>query len=103
ISRLVSMTAGLSPRIAITSAGESWIVWGEPGSPGRLRYVWRNPATGLFSPVGSIGVPTESSRNPEIVHDGQATLVAYEIVGGSDRSVAVTGITDSPEPFPQRT
>ncbi|HKQ60118.1 MAG TPA: hypothetical protein VJS92_02465 [Candidatus Polarisedimenticolaceae bacterium] len=102
-SQMISASLAESPRIAIRSTGDSWVTWWRGGLPDGVYYRVRNHETGAWSAETRISLTTETSRHPEIVHDGTKGWVAYEVVSGSTTSIAVLGITDSPEPFPTRT
>jgi hypothetical protein len=96
-------TDDLGARLAIDPGGAAWIVWWRAGAAGQVLYRKRDPGTGNWTAEATLSAPGEDSADPEIVHDGAATWVAYRIVGGSGTSIVVNGGSDSPEPFPGRT
>jgi len=96
---LVSGGAAAVPRIAIhKTTGDSWIVWWTAGATDEVRYVVRDAGTGAWSAEAVLSESGENSRNPEVVHNGDEVWIAYEIAG-AERSIAVVGIIDEPEPF----
>ncbi len=92
----------LQPRIAIRSSGESWVVWWRDAATDAVYYRHRSPASGVWSAETRVSNAGESSRHPEIAHDGGATWIAFEFDSGMSTAIAVAGSTDSPEPFPSR-
>ena len=91
------------PRLAIRGNGESWVVWWRDSSTDGIYFRHRDLNTGSWTAETRISLDGESSRRPEIVHDGLSTLIAYEFDSGIHTAIAVVGIGDSPEPFPTRT
>jgi len=100
-SALVSTTAGVSPRIAITSAGDSWVVWWQDAAVDQVYYAVRSQVSGAWSAPAQASGAQQNSRFPEIAHDGTTAWIGYEVTSAGATSVAVVGITDSPEPIPQ--
>lgn len=101
-SELISSNAGAEPRIAINNSGASWVVWWRDGGTGEVIYRKRSPATG-WSAETILSNAGEDSRQPEIVQCGSSIWIAFEVVSGGVTSIAATGISDTPEPFPTRT
>ncbi len=97
---LVSTSAGANPRIAISSSGDSWVVWSTDNATSGVFYRVRDLQTGTWSEEELLSHPAENSRDPEIVHAGNATWVVYQITTASSTAIAVTGIADDAEPFP---
>jgi hypothetical protein len=99
LQTVVSAEPAADSQIAIKETGESWAVW-EEAATAEIRYAYRDPLTKIWSAETTVSGTGEASHAPRIVHNGLETWVAYEIETGSSTSIAVTGIIDSPEPFP---
>ena len=102
-AQTVSSSEGKNPRIAIKTNGESWVVWWQDGSTDEVFYTFRATPGGTWTPASRVSSPGQDSQYPEIVHNGSSTWIAYQILAGTTKSIAVTGITDGPEPFPTAT
>lgn len=89
------------PRISIDEAGRSWVVYWREGQEGGEVWMRRRGATGGWTTEILVSELGENSRHPEIVHDGAAAHVAYEIDDGEGRSVAVSS-GNGPVPWPER-
>lgn len=94
----------LSPRLAISAAGDTWVVWwrDEPEAD-RVLVRKRTYATKTWSEERAVSMVGESSRDPDIVHDGVGAWVVFELddpEGGT--SIGVTSIVDEPDPIPTR-
>jgi hypothetical protein len=102
-SEFISSAAGIAPRIAVNGGGATFVVWwkGGVGQTGQVIYRKRSLAS-AWSPETLLSNPGENSRNPEIVQCGLSIWVTYEVVTGSATAICVTGISDTPEPFPTR-
>ena len=98
-SALISTAAGQSPRIAITGAGDSWVVWWQDAAVDKVFYAVRDHASGAWSAPQQASGAQQNSRFPEIAHDGTTAWIGYEVKLGGTTSIAVVGIIDSPEPF----
>jgi hypothetical protein len=97
---LVSTVAGTGPHVAIETDGDSWVVWGDGATPGHLFYAKRTYSTGSWSAPMALSTSTDDSANPEIVQQGNAIRIAYDIRNGSAHTVVATGVLDTPEPIP---
>ena len=93
-------TDELGPRIAIASSGKVSVVWTRDGSTGQVLVRARTPSG--WGSNRLVSDSSENSRNPELVYDGAATRVVYEIHGASSKSVAVSIIGDEPDPIGTR-
>lgn len=93
----------LSPRIEISSAGDTWVVWCRDQSTGRVLVRKKTYSTGSWSSERTVSSSNESSRNPEVVHDGTDVWVAYEYDSALGTSVGVSIIEDEPDPIDART
>lgn len=99
VATVVSTEPAAQSRLAIKETGETWAVW-EDVATGQVRYAVRNPDTKAWAQERILSRPGEVGRSPRIVHAGAATWIAYEARVGASSVVAVSGIIDSPEPFP---
>jgi len=99
LQTVVSAEPAAGSQIAIKETGESWAVWEEAGTA-EIRYAYRDPLTKIWSAEASVNPAGEAAHGPRIVHNGLETWIAYEVGEGPGSSIAVTGIVDSPEPFP---
>lgn len=101
-----SATPNHQPRLAISSLGETFVVWWREGTIPQVLYR-RGLLSGTWEEEAPIGRAGEPAINPEIVWDGQSMWVSYEIdlSGGGTGSIliAATGGGDSADPFPDRT
>ncbi len=102
VDTVVSTEAAADSHIAITAAGETWVVWQDEATA-QIRSARRNSSTRVWTAEVTVSLPGEISGHPTLAHSGFGTWVAYEIGVGVGRSIAVTSIEDSPEPFPTRT
>ena len=92
----------LSPRIAISLSGDTWIVWYRDGSTREVLIRKRTYAAGTWGSEQLVSLAGESSRSPEMVHDGARPWVAYEYATQNRTGIGVVQITDGPLPFPSR-
>jgi hypothetical protein len=102
IVTLVSSAAGKNPRLAVKAGGDSWVVWWEDDGTDGVYVTIREVGDGSWSGETLVSDPEVDSRNPEIVHLGTTTWVAYESPSGSSTSVIATIITDESEPLGQQ-
>ena len=96
------LTAGASdhdPRIAIRPDGQAWVAWWRDGGSDEVLERHRDPQTGDWSPARRLSAADASSRNPEIVHWGATTAVAFEVAAPDGTSVAVLFADDTPDPI----
>lgn len=98
-SSYASSSAARSPRIAIRSTGESWVVWWEDAATDRVLYARRNPDTGAWTTEAVLSASGEDSQYPEIVHNGSTAWVAYQVASGTSTSIEVRSVIDDPEPI----
>jgi hypothetical protein len=91
----------LSPRIAIDTDGDSWVVWWREGTTDEVLYRVRDLGTGTWSAEQTISDTEDDSRNPEIALDDTSVWVVFEArhSGGTDL-VVTSGGMDDPSPFP---
>jgi hypothetical protein len=81
-------------RLAISSAGDSWVTWWRDISPAQIILRHRTYTTGQWSSDKIASNTAEESRYPSIVHDGTTAWIAYEVLAGSTTEIAVyPGIT----------
>lgn len=92
----------ISPRIEISTAGDTWITWWRDGTTPQVFIIKKTYTTGIWSTEVSISETAEDSSQPELVHDGTNLWIAYEIDNTGDRSIAVSIIGDEPEPVGSR-
>jgi len=93
------------PRVAIAPAGDAWVAWWRDDATDQVLMRKRRDADGSWSAERQISQADESSRKPEVVHDGSVVWVAYEIDRGATRDVAIVSvsvITDEPDPTGSR-
>lgn len=91
-----------APRIAISTAGETWVTWWRSSTPSQVFARSRSYGSGTWATERRISVASEDSRSPEIAHDGSTAWIAYEIPGTNVTSIAVAGGTDNPDPWTAR-
>ena len=90
-----------SPRIAIRSDGLSGVTWWREGSTGVVYLKKRSPTSGIWTEQTPISASGEDARDPEIVADGTALWIVYEIdLAGGGTDISVRGVLDDPEPIP---
>jgi hypothetical protein len=92
----------LGPRLAISSAGDTWVVWWRDGDTDEVRIRKRTYSSGTWGDELRVSDKTESSRNPELVHDGSNVWVVFEFDDGGDSAIAVSVIGDDPNPVGAR-
>jgi hypothetical protein len=88
------------PRVEIESDGDSWIVWWRSGSTDQVLFRRRDHVTGTWQTERLVSDPEDSSRNPEITHDGTDGWVTFEIDGPTGVDIGVVRIDEDPDPFP---
>ncbi len=92
------------PRLAISSGGDTWVVWWRAASTDQVLIRKLTYATGNWSSERLVSDSDEGSRHPEIVYDGATPWVAYEFdAEGGGTSIAVNGIKEDPIPIGFRT
>jgi len=87
------------PRINIESGNNTWVTWWREGA---LDTVWVRKldySTKSWGSTRRISNSNESSREPEIVRDGDDTWVVFEFDDGSDTAIGVLSIVDQPDPI----
>jgi hypothetical protein len=92
----------LGPRLAISGSGDSWVVWWREGETDEVIMRKRTHTTDTWSDELRISDKSESSRSPEIVHDGKNAWVAFELDDAGDIVIAVSVIGDDPNPVGSR-
>jgi len=95
----ISSPSANNPRIAIESTGNTWVVWWKAGVTPEVYLRVRDLGTGTWNAETRISNALETSRCPEIVHDGGTAWVVFEVEIGTSSVVKVTGISDGPEPI----
>jgi hypothetical protein len=91
-----------APRLAITDAGDTWVVWWRDGEIDEVLVRQRSYSGGEWSDEMVVSKRTESSRDPEMVLDGAVPWIAYELDDANGTSVGVQAIFDDPNPLPNR-
>jgi hypothetical protein len=89
--------AEVSPRLCVSAQGDLWVTWWRDGATRQV--LVRKRAHGSWEAERLVSVPSESSRKPQIVHDGTIPWVAYEYVSAGGTGIAVAGIIDGPDPI----
>ncbi len=89
------------PRLAISPAGDTWIVWWREDTLSSVVVRGHNDSTGVWTSERTVSDAAENSLNPEIAHDGSRPWVAYEVHDQSATSIAVIPISDDSDPIPQ--
>lgn len=92
----------LGPRIEIDSADDTWVVWWRDKTTDEVWFRSRDVSTGDWGNERRASSSTESSRNPEIVHDGTDTWVVFEFDDSGDTGIGVLAIVDEPAPMGSR-
>ena len=87
-----------APRLAITDAGNSWVVWWRDDETDEVLIRRRDYADNSWSDETLISSKSESSRNPEIACDGSDIWVVYELDDAGDPGIGVRMIVDDPHP-----
>lgn len=100
---MISTHAASAPRIAITTAGDTWVVWWRDTSVDRVYLTIHDLQEETWSLEKTFSQPAEESRYPEIVHDASAAWIVYQIDTGSGSEIAGLSIIDSGDPWPTRT
>lgn len=92
------------PRISISSAGNTGVTWWHDAATDAVHYRWREEQTGDWSSIHQVSESNESSRNPEIIHDGYDYWIVFEFdQSGGNTGIGVNGIRDDPDPITSRT
>ena len=99
----ISTDAGRAPRIAIKTAGDTWVVWWRDTAVDHVYLTFYDLQEKTWSAETIISELTEESRFPEIVHDASAAWIVYQINTGSGSEIAGLSIIDSPDPWSTRT
>ena len=99
----ISTHAANAPRIAIKTAGDTWVVWWRDTPVDRVYLTIHDLQEGTWSPEKVFSEPTEESRYPEIVHDASAAWIVYQVDTGSGSEIAGLSIIDDPDPWSTRT
>jgi len=99
VSTLVSTDGGDAPRIAITSSGNTWVVWWQDSDVDQVLWTVRDLGTGTWSQQKVLSDTDVDSRAPEIVHAFSKAWIVYEASDSGITSVTIASITDSPEPI----
>ena len=93
----------LAPRIAISPNGDTWVTWWRDSATRQVLIRKRTYSSGSWSGETLVSEASETSRHPEVVHDGTKPWVAYEFAQAEGTSIAVRRVIDDPDPFPTRT
>jgi hypothetical protein len=99
---LPDSTEDVGPRLAIAETGAVCVVWTRDAATDAI-HLRRRSAGGSWGTVEVLSEASESSRNPEVLVDGETTRVVYEIEGSTTQSVAAVAIDDEPDPIGMRT
>jgi hypothetical protein len=93
----------LSPRLATSAAGDTWVVWWRDGEICQVLARKRSHDSGRWAGETPLSDKAESSRYPEIVHDGSRAWVVFEFdASGGETGVGVNSVIDEPNPIPVR-
>ena len=87
------------PRLANASNGDVWITWWRDEGTDQVLIRKRHFDTGSWDAERAVSVADESSRNPEIIHDGTHAWAAYEFDVQASIGIVVRVIIDEPDPF----
>jgi hypothetical protein len=90
------------PRLAVSTAGDVWVVWWRDASTDQVLVRKRTYSGPTWASEWTISDTSETSRHPRIAYDGSQVRIAYLVLSGGSTAVAVTG-GDGPEPWPSRT
>ncbi len=93
----------LSPRLAISSSGDTWVVWWRDDTTDTVLVRKHTYSSSSWGSERTVSESNESSRNPKIIHDGTTPWVAFEFDDQGDTSIGVSSIVDDPDPIPTRT
>ena len=91
-----------APRLAITDAGDSWVVWWRDDGTDEVLIRKRDYSESAWWDEKLISIKNESSRNPEIAYDGSDIWVVYELDDAGDTSIGVKAIFDDQNPVGNR-
>jgi hypothetical protein len=101
-TRLTSHPApDLDPRVAIDPAGNTWVVWWRDTTIDQVLLRKYTVEFGSWNGEVPFSERTESSRHPEILHDGRHAWMVWEFDAAAGVSVAVRR-GDGPAPWPPR-
>lgn len=90
----------VSPRIAISPAGETWVVWCREGTPDQVVFRKRTLSSSVWETEDVLSDGLTRSRNPEIAYDGTNPWVVFEVAFPSgDTEITVRAILDDPVPY----
>jgi hypothetical protein len=92
----------LGSRLAITDDGNSVVAWWRDSGTDQVFIRIRTYSSGEWASEKLISESTESSRNPEIVFDGTAIWIAFELDYSNETAVGVQIINDDPNPLGSR-
>lgn len=87
------------PRLAVSSSGDTWVVWWRDAQVDQVLVRKRHLASGVWDAEQVVSLTGDSSRAPSIAYDGQLCWVAYEFDQGGSLGTAVRAIHDDPDPF----
>lgn len=107
LSRMVFTVAAdgaddLDPRLTIAASGDTWVVWWRDDAIDEVLIRKRSYTGGTWSEEALVSKKNESSREPEILHDGTSVWVAYRYEDQDDTAIAVRSILDGPDPVSGR-
>jgi hypothetical protein len=90
------------PRLAVSPAGDVWVVWWRDAAADQVLVRKRAYATGTWATEWQVSDASETSRHPRIAYHGSEAWVAYLVQCDGSAAIAVTG-GDGPDPWPSRT
>jgi hypothetical protein len=88
----------VSPRVAVSPEGVVWATWWRDGTT-RQVLVRKHPQGSTWEPERLVSNPAQSSKKPQIVHDGTSPWIAYEYASGNATAIAIAPIIDGPDPI----
>ena len=92
----------LSPRLAISDDGDTWVTWYRDDAKDKVFLRKRTYPGGTWDDERLVSEKTENSWRPEIVHDGTLIWVAFEFEETGGTGIGVNGIMDDPNPIGAR-
>src|SRR5262245_61078239 len=84
-------------KVVVSSAGEVWVTWWRDGSTRQI-FV-RKRSQGTWDAERLVSDAGQSSKKPQILHDGTNPWIGYEYVSGNGTGIAVSKVIDGPDPI----
>jgi hypothetical protein len=92
----------ITPRVGISADGDTWVVWCRSDDKDLVLVRKHSYSTDSWGDERAVSNRLESSRHPEIVHDGTHPWVVFEFDDAGDTGIAVNEIYDDPDPIGNR-